>query len=91
MSNCPWDAGLGWEDQEKERKKWWWECITGLGENPSEKRIVVFTYQLRRRCCRSQSLPLGCRSNRQCPGENTLTVSLCTCVCSGGKAGPALS
>ena len=31
-------TGLG-GPRERE-KKWWWECIKGLGENPSEKRRV---------------------------------------------------
>ena len=34
MNNCPWDAGLGWEEgrrRTKKKKWWWWECITGLG------------------------------------------------------------
>ena len=38
--NFLWDAGMDWEDQENEEKKWWWKCTTGLGMNPSEKRKV---------------------------------------------------
>ena len=31
------------EDQERETKDggWWWECITGLGSNHEERRVVA--------------------------------------------------
>ena len=81
-------AGLGgggvrarMEDQ-RERERKWWECITGLGRAAGGRSFSHYTPRLRR-----SHHPLAGRSNRLCGNGPTETQSFCNLLCSKGKAG----